>query len=600
MAVELLKRSEVREEDTWNVKDMYESVEDWEKELTAICTIVDKVAEYEGKVMESAGSLLAVLSGLAEAGEKLGLAFNYAERLFDEDQTNTAHQAMNAKAYSAYAEMESRGAFVDPEIIAAPQELLERYYEESDELPLYRKQIEEIRRRKAHCLSAEMEKLLAMTAEMSQTPADAFSILSNADLVLPEIVDENGEKVRLTSGRYGQFIQSADRRVRKDAFEAMYSTYKQFLNTFASLYNGNVKQQIFQAKARKYASTLEAAVDANHVSPDVYQNLIETVSQNLDKMHRYVSLRKKCLGTEDLHMYDIYTPMIPDMAKTISFEEAKETVLKALAPLGEDYVAKVKEGFENRWIDVYENQGKRSGAYSAGAYGCHPYVLLNYNGTLDDVFTLAHEMGHAMHSYYSNETQPYIYAEYKIFVAEVASTCNEILLMEYLLEHTTDQKERAYLLNHYLDSFKGTVYRQTQFAEYEMLTNRMSEEGESLNADNLSNLYLELNKKYYGDEIVSDDEIAYEWARIPHFYYNFYVYQYATSYCAAYSVAHKILEEGAPAVERYKKFLSSGCSQAPVELLKIAGVNLETPAPIQDALDAFGKIIDEMTVLVEA
>lgn len=600
MAVELLKRSEVREEDTWNVKDMYESVEDWEKELTAIRTIVDKVAEYEGKVMESAGSLLAVLSGLAEAGEKLGLAFNYAERLFDEDQTNTAHQAMNAKAYSAYAEMESRVAFVDPEIIAAPQELLERYYEESDELPLYRKQIEEIRRRKAHCLSAEMEKLLAMTAEMSQTPADAFSILSNADLVLPEIVDENGEKVRLTSGRYGQFIQSADRRVRKDAFEAMYSTYKQFLNTFASLYNGNVKQQIFQAKARKYASTLEAAVDANHVSPDVYQNLIETVSQNLDKMHRYVSLRKKCLGTEDLHMYDIYTPMIPDMAKTISFEEAKETVLKALAPLGEDYVAKVKEGFENRWIDVYENQGKRSGAYSAGAYGCHPYVLLNYNGTLDDVFTLAHEMGHAMHSYYSNETQPYIYAEYKIFVAEVASTCNEILLMEYLLEHTTDQKERAYLLNHYLDSFKGTVYRQTQFAEYEMLTNRMSEEGESLNADNLSNLYLELNKKYYGDEIVSDDEIAYEWARIPHFYYNFYVYQYATSYCAAYSVAHKILEEGAPAVERYKKFLSSGCSQAPVELLKIAGVNLETPAPIQDALDAFGKIIDEMTVLVEA
>lgn len=600
MAVELLKRSEVREEDTWNVKDMYESVEDWEKELTAIRTIVDKVAEYEGKVMESAGSLRAVLSGLAEAGEKLGLAFNYAERLFDEDQTNTAHQAMNAKAYSAYAEMESRVAFVDPEIIAAPQELLERYYEESDELPLYRKQIEEIRRRKAHCLSAEMEKLLAMTAEMSQTPADAFSILSNADLVLPEIVDENGEKVRLTSGRYGQFVQSADRRVRKDAFEAMYSTYKQFLNTFASLYNGNVKQQIFQAKARKYASTLEAAVDANHVSPDVYQNLIETVSQNLDKMHRYVSLRKKCLGTEDLHMYDIYTPMIPDMAKTISFEEAKEIVLKALAPLGEDYVAKVKEGFENRWIDVYENQGKRSGAYSAGAYGCHPYVLLNYNGTLDDVFTLAHEMGHAMHSYYSNETQPYIYAEYKIFVAEVASTCNEILLMEYLLEDTTDQKERAYLLNHYLDSFKGTVYRQTQFAEYEMLTNRMSEEGESLNADNLSNLYLELNKKYYGDEIVSDDEIAYEWARIPHFYYNFYVYQYATSYCAAYSVAHKILEEGAPAVERYKKFLSSGCSQAPVELLKIAGVNLETPAPIQDALDAFGKIIDEMTVLVEA
>ena len=316
-------------------------------------------------------------------------------------------------------------------------------------------------------------------------------------------------------------------------------------------------------------------------------------------MHQYVSLRKKCLGVGELHMYDIYTPMIADVAKKISFEEAKETVLKALAPLGEDYVNKVKEGFENRWIDVYENQGKRSGAYSAGAYGCHPYVLLNYNGTLDDMFTLAHEMGHAMHSNYSNEAQPYIYAGYKIFVAEGASTCNEILLMEYLLKNTTDKKERAYLLNHYLDSFKGTVYRQTQFAEYEMLTNKMYEEGESLTADNLSSTYLELNKKYYGSDIVSDEQIAYEWAKIPHFYYNFYVYQYATSYCAAFSVAHKILEEGAPAVERYKKFLSGGCSMAPVELLKIAGVNLETPAPIQDALNAFGEIIKEMETLVE-
>lgn len=387
--------------------------------------------------------------------------------------------------------------------------------------------------------------------------------------------------------------------MRKDAFENLYQTYKQFLNTSASLYCGNVKQQVFHAKARKYVSSLECAVDANNVSSSVYHNLIDTVNKNLDKMHQYVSLRKKCLGVEELHMYDIYTPMIADVAKKISFEEAKETVLKALAPLGEDYVNKVKEGFENRWIDVYENQGKRSGAYSAGAYGCHPYVLLNYNGTLDDMFTLAHEMGHAMHSNYSNEAQPYIYAGYKIFVAEVASTCNEILLMEYLLKNTTDKKERAYLLNHYLDSFKGTVYRQTQFAEYEMLTNKMYEDGESLTADNLSSVYLELNKKYYGSDIISDEQIAYEWARIPHFYYNFYVYQYATSYCAAFSVAHKILEESTPAVERYKKFLSGGCSMAPVELLKIAGVNLETPAPIQDALNAFGEIIKEMETLVE-
>lgn len=599
MASELLKRSEVKEADTWNVKDMYATTEAWENELKVITEIVDKISSYEGSVAATAENLLTVLEHLADAGEKIEKAFNYAERLFDEDQTNTTHQAMSAKVYSLYAAMGSKTAFVDPEIIAATDETLEAFYKELPALELYRKQIAEIRRMKEHCLSAEMEKLLAMTAEMSQTPADTFSILNNADLVFPEIEDENGEKVRITHGRYGQFLQSADRRVRKDAFENLYQTYKQFLNTSASLYCGNVKQQVFHAKARKYASSLECAVDANNVSSSVYHNLIDTVNKNLDKMHQYVSLRKKCLGVEELHMYDIYTPMIADVAKKISFEEAKETVLKALAPLGEDYVNKVKEGFENRWIDVYENQGKRSGAYSAGAYGCHPYVLLNYNGTLDDMFTLAHEMGHAMHSNYSNEVQPYIYAGYKIFVAEVASTCNEILLMEYLLKNTTDKKERAYLLNHYLDSFKGTVYRQTQFAEYEMLTNKMYEDGESLTADNLSSVYLELNKKYYGSDIISDEQIAYEWARIPHFYYNFYVYQYATSYCAAFSVANKILEEGAPAVERYKKFLSGGCSMAPVELLKIAGVNLETPAPIQDALNAFGEIIKEMETLVE-
>ena len=600
MASELLKRSEVKEENTWNVKDMYATQEDWEKELKDISEIIDRVAAFEGKAAENAQNLFTVLENLAKAGEKLDKAYNYAERLFDEDQTNTTHQAMSAKAYSAYASCGSKTAFVDPEIIAIPENVLETFYKEVPGLELYRKQIAEIRRMKEHCLSSEMEKLLAMTAEMSQTPADTFSILNNADLVFPEIQDENGESVRITHGRYGQFLQSSDRRVRKEAFEKLYQTYKQFLNTSASLYGGNIKQQVFHAKARKYVSSLECAVDANHVSSSVYHNLIDTVNKNLDKMHHYVSLRKKCLGLDEMHMYDIYTPMIADAARKVSFEEAKDTVLKALAPLGEDYVNKVKEGFENRWIDVYENQGKRSGAYSAGAYGCHPYVLLNYNGTLDDMFTLAHEMGHAMHSYYSNETQPYIYAEYKIFVAEVASTCNEILLMEYLLKNTTDKKERAYLLNHYLDSFKGTVYRQTQFAEYEMLTNKMYEDGESLTADSLSNAYLELNKKYYGSDIISDEQIGYEWARIPHFYYNFYVYQYATSYCAAFSVAHKILEEGAPAVERYKKFLSGGCSMAPVELLKIAGVNLETPAPIQDALNAFDQIIREMETLVEA
>ncbi len=598
MAKELPKRSEVKEEYTWNLSDMYASKEAWEHELGEVKALAAELSAMEGEVASSTEKLYRVLELNAQIGQKIDLAYNYAERLFDEDQKNTEHQAMAQKVYSTAVECESKTAFVVPEILAAESETMEGFYKEKPELELYRRQIEEIQRKKAHTLSAEMEKLVAMTGEMSQTAEQVYSILGNADLIFPEIEDENGEKVRLSHGNFVPFEESADRRVRKDAFTQFYSVYKQFANTIAGLYNGQVKQQFFYAKTRKYDSTLEAAVDANNVPAKVYHNLVDTVNANMDKMHRYVKLRKKCLGVDELHMYDVYTPMIADAAKKIPFEEAKETVLKALAPLGEDYVSKVKEGFENRWIDVYENEGKRSGAYSAGAFGTHPYVLLNHNDTLDNMFTLAHEMGHAMHSYYSNENQPYIYSQYKIFVAEVASTCNEILLMEYLLAHTTDQKERAYLLNHYLDSFKGTVYRQTMFAEFEMRSNKMAEDGESLNADNLCKLYYELNQKYFGEDMVSDPEIAYEWARIPHFYYNFYVYQYATSFSAAVAIAHGILEEGAPAVERYKKFLSGGCSKAPVELLKEVGINMEEPKPIQDALDVFGKILDEIETLV--
>ena len=598
MAKELLKREEVRLEDTWNLSDMYATEADWEAALAKAEELITEIETMEGKLTASAQNLLTVLDKYAEAEQIISLTYNYAQRLFDQDQKNTKHQSMAAKVASLNAKCAAKTAFVDPEILATDNDVLESYYKELPALELYRKFIAEVNRLKPHRLSAEMEKLVALTSEMRRTAADTYSIFNNADLTFPEIEDENGEKVRITHGRFVSLLESADRRVRKDDFEQFYSTYKKFLNTIASLYNGQVKQQIFNAKARKYNSTLEAAVDGNNVSPSVYKNLVDTINNNLDKMHRYVKLRKKCLGVDELHMYDIYTPMIPDMAKNIPFDEAKETVLKALAPLGEDYVAKVREGFENRWIDVYENQGKRSGAYSAGAYGVHPYVLLNYNGTLDNMFTLAHEMGHAMHSYYSNEAQPFIYSHYKIFVAEVASTCNEILLMEYLLKNTTDKKERAYLLNHYLDSFKGTVFRQTQFAEFEMRTNAMVEAGESLTAENLCALYLELNQKYYGPDMISDTEISYEWARIPHFYYNFYVYQYATGFTSAVAIAHNILKEGAPAVERYKKFLSGGCSDAPVELLKIAGVNLETPAPIQSALDVMGEIIDEMETLV--
>lgn len=594
MAKELPKRSEVKVEDTWNLKDMYESDAAWEAELLEIKKLAEEAVKMEGHVADGAQNLFKTLELDATIDEKLSLAYNYAERQYDEDTSNTAHQAMAAKIMSMAADISSQLAFIVPEILAIDEAVLEGFYKEQPELELYRKEVAETQRVKEHRLSTEMEKLVAMTAEMSRVSYDTFNIMDNADMLFPEVEDEDGDTVRITHGRFIALLESANRKVRENTFKKYYSTYKQFLNTYASLYNGQVKQQIFYAKARKYESTLVASVDANNVSPVVYHNLVDTVNKNLDKLHRYVGLRKKCLGVDELHMYDIYTPMVSGVAKKIPFEEAKETVLKALAPLGEDYVAKVKEGFESRWIDVYENQGKVSGAYSAGAYGTHPYVLLNYNESLDNMFTLIHEMGHAMHSYYSNSTQPYIYSQYKIFVAEVASTCNEILLLEYLLKNTTDKKERAYLLNHYLDMFKGTLFRQTQFAEYEMRSNEMVEKGESLNADNLCELYLDINKKYYGEEMISDEEISYEWARIPHFYYDFYVYQYATSFSAAVAIAHDILREGGSVVEKYKEFLSGGCSEAPVELLKKVGVDMESPAPIQAALDVMGEVIDEL------
>lgn len=597
MAKELPKRSEVKEEYTWNLADMYADIPAWEADVTKIQEMTKELAKLEGMVCESAYSLLAVLEQNADIERIAYRAMNYASRLSDQDTTNTTHQAMSQKLHGIISNISSSLSFIEPEILEADIATLEKFYAQAPGLELYRGLIEEIQRLKPHRLSAELEKVMAMTGEMGRTPSQTYSIFTNSDLNFPEMQDENGDTIRITHGRFISLEESSDRNVRKEAFEKLYSTYDQYKNTLASLYSGQVKKQIFSARMRNYSSTLEAAVDSNNVSPAVYNNLIETVNKNLDKLHRYVSLRKKLLGVEELHMYDIYTPMIPDSAKKVTYEEAKSTVLKALSPLGEDYIKVVEEGFNNRWIDVYENVGKRSGAYSSDTYDTHPFVLLNYNDTLDNMFTLAHEMGHAMHSYLSNKAQPFIYAEYKIFVAEVASTCNEILLMEYLLANTSDKKERAYLLNHYLDSFKGTVYRQTMFAEYEKETNRLAEAGESLTADVLSKIYYDLNCKYYGSDMVSDKEIAVEWARIPHFYYNFYVYQYATGFTSAVAIARNILKNGEPAVKAYKEFLSGGCTKSPVELLKIADVNLESPQPIQNALDVLDEILIEMEEL---
>jgi len=598
MAKELPKRKEVPVENTWAVEDMYADVTAWEKDLSVILELSDKLSAYQGKLSEGAKELLAALKLMEEMECKIDLAFNYATSLGDVDTKNTENQALVQKIQSLFVKVQSQNAFLEPEVLALSEETVARYYEEEGELRHFERWIKEVQRQKAHCLSAEMETLLASSGEVRNTASNIFSMFNNADVQFPEVTDENGEAVRITHGRFVPLLESHDRRVRKETFEKFYHVYEQYKNTLAAAYSGQMKQLIFMAKARKYPSSLEAAVDGNNVSPIVYQNLMEVINENLDKLHHYVRLRKKCLGVDELHMYDIYTPMLPDMTEKVPYEQAKETVLKALQPLGDRYISLLKEGFENRWIDVYENEGKRSGAYSSGAYVTHPYVLLNYADTLEDEFTLAHEMGHSLHSYFSNENQSFLDARYKIFVAEVASTCNEILLMEYLLAHTEDKKKRAALINHYLDSFKGTVYRQAMFAEFEMETSAMAERGESLTADVLSKVYYELNKKYYGPDMVSDPEIAVEWARIPHFYYNFYVYQYATGVSAAVAIANRILKEGAPAVEQYIKFLSSGCTDAPVELLKIAGVDMTTKEPIQAALNVFGELLDEMETLI--
>ncbi|MDY3225053.1 MAG: oligoendopeptidase F, partial [Candidatus Faecousia sp.] len=527
--------------------------------------------------------------------ERLG---NYCMRRADEDTRNAACQAMQGRFMSVVVALSSACSFDTPEIMAIPEETLCGFYRDCPQLERYRRYLTDLRRRKAHTLSAAEEKLLAAAGEMAQTPDTVYGALADADLRFRDAVDAEGKLHPLTQGTFVQLEESPDRVLRKSAYENLYDGFGDFRNTAAAVLNGQNKQLKFFADARKYGSALEASLDANNVPVSVYENLIAAVHEKLPAMHRYVRLRKKLLGVDELHFYDIYTPLVPDVNRHIPFEQAKQTVYDALAPLGDEYRAILQEGFDNRWIDVYQNQGKRSGAYSAGA-AVHPYVLLNYTGTLDSQFTLAHEMGHALHSYLSNHNQNPIDADYVIFVAEVASTCNEALLMEYLLGKTTDRKERAYLINHFLDQFKGTIYRQTMFAEYERNIGALTAQGQTLTADVLCQEYKQLNELYYGPDMVVDDRIAMEWARIPHFYYNYYVFQYATGYAAAVALSRRILREGEPAVKDYLSFLSGGCSRSPIELLKGAGVDMTTAEPVSQALELFDRLLDEMEALTE-
>ncbi len=595
----LPKRIEVDQKYKWAIEDLYASDDLWQSEYDQLKNLVAKASEYQGRLSKSGELLLSFLQLSDEIGKLLERVYVYANQKSHEDTANAIYQDLANKANALSIQVSSALSFATPEILSIPEDVLVQFWRENEELKLYEFYLKDILRLKPHILSKEMEELLADAGEIAEASDHIFSMFNNADIKFPEIQDENGELVRITHGRYGQMLESPDRRVRKDAFEGVYATYNNFRNTLAASFSSNVKQEVFFAKARKYNSTLERVLDSANIPVDVYKNLITAVHENLGLMHRYVSIRKKLLGVDELHMYDLYAPLVADVKMEIPFEEAKEIVANGLLPLGADYRKVLNEGYNNRWIDIYENENKRSGAYSWGAYGTHPYVLLNYNETLSNVFTLAHEMGHAIHSYYSDKTQPFVYAGYKIFVAEVASTCNESLLIDYMLKNTNDKKEKAYLINHFLEKFKGTLFRQTMFAEFEMITHKMVEDGESLTADALCKMYHDLNIAYFGEDIVIDTEIDMEWARIPHFYNAFYVYQYATGYSAAIALSRRILNEGEQAVKDYIQFLSGGSSNYPIELLKGAGVDMSTKEPVTQALKLFEELLTQMEELLQ-
>ena len=590
-------RSEVDPCFTWNLSDLYPTDDAWKEAYTAAKESPQRLSDYEGHLSDNPGTLLNFLrysDNLSETLDRLG---NYAQRKSDEDTRNAVYQEMSALFINLAIEVNRAAAFSTPEILAIPDDVLQNYYTAEPALEHYRLLIDRVRRMREHTLSPEGEALLAAAGQMGQAPDDIFSYLNDADMRYPDAVDSTGETHPVTHGSFVLLLQSADRTLRKSAFESLYGVYAQFRNTSAAILSSQMKQIQFFADARHYDSPLHAALDGNEVPVDIYHNLISAVRDGLPAMHRYVRLRKRLLQLDDLHFYDLYTPIIAGQDIKISFEEAKQTSLEALAPLGEEYLSILREGYENRWLDVYENEGKRSGAYSAGAYGAHPYVLLNYTDTLDDMFTLVHEMGHSLHSYLSNRTQSVTYANYVIFVAEVASTCNEALLMQHLLSKTQDPRRRAYLINHFLEQFRATLYRQTMFAEFELWCSEQIRTGQVLTAESLCARYSALNREYYGKDIILDEQIALEWARIPHFYYDFYVYQYATGFSAAIALSQRILTEGEPAVKDYLAFLSGGSSKDPVALLRGAGVDLSTPEPIKSALHKFDELVKELETL---
>ncbi|MFD2661732.1 oligoendopeptidase F [Paenibacillus thailandensis] len=594
---QLQKRSETAPETRWKLEHLFTSQEAWNQEYNDAKALIKKASSFEGKLGDAAQ-----LKAAFELEDELSLhverLYVYANMKHHEDTAEPEFQALAEKSKKLSVETGEALSYITPEVLALPDSKLEAYINDPS-LAKYRHTLEEMRRQKAHVLSKNEEALLAQVGNISSAPSTVFNLLNNADLKFPKIKNENGEEVELTHGTYIQFLESKNRDVRQSAFKAVYETYGKLKNTVGATLTANIAKNVFYAKARKYPSVLNMSLYGDNIPESVYTNLIDTIHKHLPLMYRYMELRKKLLGVDELHMYDLFAPLVEQFDMKITYDEAKAIVKESLKPLGEDYLNVLQEGFDGGWIDVYENEGKRSGAYSWGAYGTHPYVLLNHKDNLNSMFTLAHEMGHALHSYYSDQHQPYRDAQYTIFLAEVASTLNEALLMDYLLGKSTDPKEKMYLLTYYADQFRTTVFRQTMFAEFEKIIHERTEQGESLTPQELSKIYYDLNKLYYGPGVVSDKEIEMEWARIPHFYTSFYVYKYATGFSAATSFSKQILEEGAPAVERYLGFLKSGGSDFSINILKKAGVDMSSPEPIEQAMSVFESLIEQMEQLTK-
>ncbi len=598
MTKALQKREEIDSKYKWKLEDIYRNIEEWEADYNLLKRLTVEIRGFKGLLGHGVERLFGCLSKCDELGIIVEKLYVYAKMKLDENTANPEYQALTDRASAIVTEVMAETSFILPEINKIPEQKLKDFVENDKRMKMYKHYIDDIVRHKKHILSESEEIILAKAGEVMGAAKDIFTMLNNADIKFPKITDENGNDIEITQGRYSSLMENSDRKIRKEAFHGLYSSYIKQKNTIASLLSNNVKKNKFAADVRKYKCALEKSLDGDNIKTEVYDNLIATVNSNLNMLHRYLRLRKKALKLDELHMYDLYVPIIPETNTEIKYEKALEIIEEGLHPLGDEYREILKKGFTDGWIDVYESEGKRSGAYSWGAYKTHPYVLLNYQGKINDVTTIAHEMGHAIHSYYTNETQPYVYSEYKIFVAEVASTVNESLFIKHMINNSKNKQEKAYLINRYLEEFRGTVFRQVMFAEFEKRIHEIVEKGEGLTSELLCDIYLKLNEKYYGKETVIDDDIAYEWARIPHFYTSFYVYKYATGFSAATSLSKQILNEGKPAVDRYIEFLKSGGSDYPLELLKKAGVDLSTAEPIQNALNFFEELLGELEELI--